>query len=75
MRAGNVFTIEPMISEGRNFSFKFLIKIVNKITWFDFNTGTWRDKQWPDNWWVNGIYVELIHVKFQMRFYLFFFYF
>lgn len=27
MRAGNVFTIEPMISEG-----------------------TWRDKQWPDNW-------------------------
>lgn len=27
MKAGNVFTIEPMISEG-----------------------TWRDKQWPDNW-------------------------
>ncbi|XP_031616728.1 methionine aminopeptidase 1 [Contarinia nasturtii] len=27
MKAGNVFTIEPMISEG-----------------------TWRDRQWPDNW-------------------------
>lgn len=53
MRAGNVFTIEPMISEGM-FSKKHThfeqFNLVNLTFVISLHKGTWRDKQWPDNW-------------------------